>query len=153
MIDFVIKMITRNGRPTFVLETDLQAITQDAVLETAVIISLFTDRQADDDDIIPDGTNDKRGWWGDLLASVVGDKIGSRLWLLHREKQLEEVRKDAETYAYEALEHLLDDVIVNSITIVASFPRSEWLALSIDIEKADGQLLNLNYSWEAFNGV
>lgn len=153
MMDFIVKMITQNGRPRFVLETDPKAITDDAVLETAVIISLFTDRQADADDEIPDGTGDVRGWWGDVLNPVNGDLIGSRLWLLHREKQLENVRKDAETYAYEALEHLLDDGVATSINVVASYPRPEWLALWISIQKADGTPLNFNYSWEAFNGV
>ena len=34
-------------------------------LTTAVLISLFTDRQARSDDVIPDGTTDQRGWWAD----------------------------------------------------------------------------------------
>ncbi|EEF78401.1 phage GP46 family protein [Methylophaga thiooxydans] len=153
MMDFVIKMVNKNGRPRFVLETDPLKITYVAILETAVIVALFTDRQADSDDVIPDGTNDKRGWWGDALASVSGDLIGSRLWLLQREKQTEPVRKAAEDYADEALQHLIDDEVVDSVQVTASYPRAEWLALDIDIETADGQLLNFNYAWEAFNGV
>src|SRR5260363_120954 len=33
-------------------------------LQIAVMISLFTDRQARPDDVIPDGSTDARGWWG-----------------------------------------------------------------------------------------
>lgn len=153
MMDFIIKMLTQDGRPRFVIETDPKAITDDGILETAVIVSLFTDRQADADDEIPDGTGDVRGWWGDVLSPVDGDLIGSRLWLLHREKQVESVRKDAETYVYEALEHLLDDDTATSINVIATYPRPEWLALSISIQRADSTSLNFNYSWEAFNGI
>ena len=153
MMDFVVKMDIINGRPRFRLENDPQKITPRAILETAVIISLFTDRQADDDDVIPDGTKDKRGWWGDFLASVSGDRIGSRLWLLEREKQTESVRKDAEGYADEALEWFIDDEVMQSIDVVASYPRAEWLRLDIDMQTTDGQYINFNYSWEAFNAL
>lgn len=153
MMDFVITMVNQNGRPRFVMETDPLKITDIAILETAVIVSLFTDRQADADDEIPDGTNDKRGWWGDVLAPVPGDLIGSRLWLLHREKQTEPVRKIAQAYGDEALEHLLDDNVAETLEVTASYPRAEWLRLDIAIKTTDGQFINFNYAWEAFNGV
>jgi phage gp46-like protein len=35
-------------------------------LQTAVIVSLLTDRLANADDDIPDGTNDRRGWRADM---------------------------------------------------------------------------------------
>ncbi len=56
----------------------------DNSLLTAVIISLFTDRRALDSDEIPDGTRDRRGWWGDSFRER---PVGSRLWLLSRERR------------------------------------------------------------------
>ena len=53
-------------------------------LQTAILISLFTDAQASPDDMIQDGSGDPRGWWGDLGSSK---PIGSKLWLLGRAKQ------------------------------------------------------------------
>jgi phage gp46-like protein len=50
-------------------------------LESAVLISLFTDRRAEASDVVPDGSNDRRGWWGDSGSLYL---IGSRLWLLRR---------------------------------------------------------------------
>jgi phage gp46-like protein len=58
-------------------------------LATAVIVALGTDRLADADDILPDpNSTDRRGWWADMDADVIwnGWPIGSRLWLLKREK-------------------------------------------------------------------
>src|SRR5579875_2938906 len=57
-------------------------------LITSVAISLFTDRIANADDPIPDGSTDPRGWWGDLDETY---PIGSRLWLLDRSKATPDV--------------------------------------------------------------
>jgi len=55
-------------------------------LARAVIISLFTWRRANPDDVLPAG-DDRQGWFGDTFAEVRGDRIGSRLWLLSRPEQ------------------------------------------------------------------
>src|SRR5260370_260114 len=78
-------------------------------LLTAVYISLFTDRVASPDDVIPDGTQDPRGWWGDAGQDVL---IGSRLWLLNRAKQTTETLNLAKDYITEALKWLIDDGVV-----------------------------------------
>src|SRR5580698_7990374 len=81
-------------------------------LESAIIISLFSDRIAAVGDTIPDGTNDPRGWWadGDVL-------IGSRLWLLRRSKQIPATLQKAYDYIAEALQWLLDDQVVAQFDI------------------------------------
>ena len=58
-------------------------------LATAVIVALGTDRLATRDDILPDpDSTDRRGWWGDLDTELIwnGWPIGTRLWLLKRDK-------------------------------------------------------------------
>jgi phage gp46-like protein len=58
-------------------------------LATSVIVALGTDRLAQPDDLLPDpDSTDRRGWWGDLDAELIWDgwPIGSRLWLLQRDK-------------------------------------------------------------------
>src|SRR5437868_6146739 len=70
-------------------------------LQTAILISLFTDRIADPSDVIPDGTSDPRGWWGDEGQA---ENIGSRLWLLSRKKQTQETLQRAYDYIVEALQ-------------------------------------------------
>lgn len=58
-------------------------------LATAVVVALGTDRLAQASDELPDpDSNDRRGWWGDLDAEEIWDgwPIGSRLWLLQRQK-------------------------------------------------------------------
>lgn len=114
-------------------------------LETAVIVSLLTDRRANTDDALPDGRAssglippDRRGWAGDALSDVDGDRIGSRLWLLSREKQTEQTRLRAIDYAEEALQWLIDDGHAVSVSIEAEWSERGRLDMEIDIGLASG---------------
>lgn len=130
------------------LDGDLAA---ESGLETAVILSLFCDARAREDDVIPDGTGYRRGWWADSVAPLASggltvredaaaahDRIGSRLWLLSREKQLPEVLRRAKDYAEEALAWLIDDGVARRVSVTPSVPRQGWLWLDISIDLADG---------------
>lgn len=84
-------------------------------LSRAVVISLFTWQRASQSDEVD---NDQRmGWWGDTFAENKGDKIGSKLWLLLRQKVTEETLNRAQEYAYESLKWLIDDGICSDITV------------------------------------
>jgi phage gp46-like protein len=113
------------------------ALVTDDGLRTAVIISLFTDKRAALDDVLPQPSSDRRGWWGDML-SAQGWEIGSRLWLLAREKQLPAVLVRAEAYAREALQWMVDDGVAVAISVSARFPRNGWLQLEIGIDRPSG---------------
>ena len=95
---------------------------------TNIIVSLFTDARASDDDILPDGATDKRGWWGDSFRDK---KIGSRLWLLSREKQLSSVLKRAQEYAEESLAWMIKARLIKSVSVVATNPSNGVLMLTI----------------------
>lgn len=115
--------------------------------QTAVIISLFTDRQAREDDKYED--NDRRGWWGDSESS---EQMGSRLWLLRREKLTPQVRQRAEDYASEALKWLLDDRIVKAIEPVAQivYPNRLNLFIRYQVPQSDNwETLQFYWIWES----
>ena len=121
------KLIAKPAGGYDLARTKAGALALEDSLESAVIISLLTDHRADEDDVlptIPQTTTpipaDRRGWAGDVFG---GPRIGSRLWLLRREKQTEETRRRALAYAKEALQWLIDDGHVISIVIDA-----EWSA-------------------------
>lgn len=122
------------------LQTDASGLVAETTLESAVIISLLSDRRANTDDVLPDGATgdgvippDRRGWCGDALSEVSDFRIGSRLWLLSREKQTEETRKRAMEYAYESLEWLIEDGHVQSITLNAEWSTGGRLNMLIDL--------------------
>lgn len=103
-------------------------------LRTAILLSLFLDRQAEPGDELPEGETDRRGWWADVFAHVPGDKIGSRLWLLDRAKPVPLTLARAKEYAAESLKWLTDDAVVSSVTASAEFlTKPRGLAVIVDV--------------------
>lgn len=127
-------------------------------IETAVLLSLFTDRRAEEDDELPDPNKlDRRGWWGDL-AEDQEDQIGSRLWLLERAKATQEVRNLAQQYIEEALEWMIEDGVAQSIEVATEIQGEVWnrrLAFEVKIRKIDGneEVLKFDDLWEAMYAV
>ena len=104
-------------------------------LAQAVLISLFSWRKSAADDGVK--VPDRQGWWGDTFADVDGDRIGSRLWLLQRQKVLPTTLKRAEAYAREALKWLTDDAVVSRIEVTAERGGVDQLTLSVVCFKPD----------------
>lgn len=134
---------------------DGKNLSTDSGLETAVVISLFTDRRAESDDALPDGSGDRRGWWADAYSEYENDRIGSRLWLLAREKTLPSVLERAKEYVQEALAWMIEDGLAAEINVYAERGRNDILGLSIDIVKPSGELVNFTYQdiWESMTHV
>ena len=118
-------------------------------LETAVLISLFTDRLANPDDAIPDGTNDPRGWVGDLGQTV---PIGSRLWLLSRSKLTPALAPIVKTMAADALQWLIDDSVVAKFDIITKVVLPNRLNMQIIAYKQDGTKIAMDFT-HAWSGV
>ena len=134
---------------------DLEASTG---LETAVIMSLFTDKRARPDDQLPDSDNsDRRGWWGDLTSAYPNDQIGSRLWLLERAKTTEDVPIKAKKYAEECLQWLIEDGVAVRVEAEAErqgTPGNDILALKVLIYRkhGDSQAEEYYYQWSMQEG-
>jgi phage gp46-like protein len=95
-------------------------------LKTAALISLFTWRRARPDDVLPDTGMGQKGWWGDAITRR---PIGSRLWLLQREKQTDVVVQRAREYAAEALAWLVEDSVCKRVDVVAEISAPGVLGL------------------------
>lgn len=118
----------------------------DEGLVTAVILSLFTDRRALPGDRLPDGTDDRRGWWAD---AYMDRPMGSRLWLLHREKEQDEVLRRAKEYAEEALAWVVEDGVAESVEVEAWHVRRDTLGLRVEIRQGAARVLErqFDYVW------
>lgn len=114
----------RDGEGDLVLGTE--SLLLDDTLTNAIIISLFTDLRVDNE----------RGWWGDSYQD--GTPMGSKLWMLSRAKQLPEILDDAQLYANQALQWLVDDGVAKSVQVIASNPQMSVLLLEILVVLPDG---------------
>ena len=87
---------------------------EDDPLIQAVLISLFSWRRSNEDDGVE--IPYRQGWWGDTFADS-GDRIGSKLWLLRREKLTREVIARAKDYAEESLRWMVEDAVAKSVVV------------------------------------
>lgn len=120
-------------------------------LETAITVSLFTDRRAELGDVLPDGETDRRGWLGDEFAEVEGDRIGSRLWLLAREKATQSTLDRARDYSLEALQWLLDDKVTDRLEVTTEYVTRDVMGIAVTLyrPKADPVEFRFHYTWAA----
>jgi phage gp46-like protein len=100
------------------------ALALEDTLQTAVILSLFTDRRARDDDALPSGVAERRGWVGDEFVSAQGDSWGSRLWLCYSGKVTGDVLEKARFAAQESLNWMVRDGIASRVDVVALWAAS-----------------------------
>ena len=122
-------------------------------LETALLFSLFSDREAAPDDVIPDGSNDRRGWWGDDDDGGSTGPTGSRLWLLSRRTSpTDKTLTDAYDYVVEAIQWLIDTGVVGSFAVVTQWVQPDMLGISITAYQPDGTALQTyNWAWPMVN--
>ena len=149
-MDGDIAIIWNTNHGEFALNEAGDDFDTDAGLNTAIIISLFTDRRAGEHDELPATETDRRGWFGNDYEES-GDEIGSKLWLLCREKQLPVVMRRAEEYARESLRWLVRDKVASKVEVKATNPRIGWLLLDVIIHRPTGEKVNFkyDYNWQA----
>jgi len=125
-------------------------IVEDDGLETAVLISLFSDARATEDMIETiDRDGDLRGWWADLEGD---DQTGSKLWTIRRAKQLQSVLARARGYASESLQWLVDDRVADRVDVETSYPSRGWMRIDVSIYRPGSSnpvSYRFNYEWAA----
>lgn len=129
-------------------------LAEDDGLDTAVILSLFSDRRAGPDDVIPGDSDDRRGTWVDAFSDEPGDKHGSRLWLLERAKLLTETPVRVREYVEEALAWMVRDGVAKAVNVETWIARSHPVGVIgalIEIVKPDGQVTRYKFDklWSA----
>jgi phage gp46-like protein len=101
-------------------------------LQSAVLLSLFTDRGLPRDQLPPDGTDDRRGWWGDSFERT---PIGSRLWTLSRRVKFnaQALLLEAQGMCQEALQWLIDDGVTAAINVVCAWSAPDQMTILVAV--------------------
>jgi phage gp46-like protein len=125
-------------------------LADDGGIETLVLLSIFTDVEATQAEIAAAGLDEQRGWWAhaDSLRDPATPKMGSKLWLLRREKTLLATFRRAEVYVLDALAWLKKQGIAETIQVTATRPRPGWLSLEIIITRPSKLLPPFKRLWE-----
>ncbi len=113
-------------------------IRRDEGLTTLVILSLFQDARATEEELLVAGLplDSPGGWWGDTDPEIDSDIQGSKLWLLTRAKREDATLDLAVLYADQALAWVLTTNLADSVTNTARwFETSGLLILRTEIQR------------------
>jgi phage gp46-like protein len=116
-------------------------------LETACLVSLFTDKLATPDFVPTDGTSDRRGWWADPYNDQA---LGSNLWQLERAHKTRATLGLAQRYAWDALQWLVLDGVARSVVVDTQWlgmAGTTFLGIRIGIIKPDGSMTRFTFGW------
>ena len=113
-------------------------------IATAVTICLMTDIRVDPAEL-RDGTGN-RGWPGDAFDLEPGETaLGSRLWLLRRRALDEGIELEAEDYARDALQTLIEQGVCVRVDVTTTADRTRnRLDLDVALYGRDGALIYQN---------
>ena len=122
------------------IQLDFKADSKQDKLISAVIISIFTDARANDEEFkeVQDWELSKRGYWADQLDGV---KTGSKLWLLKRAPRDQDTLERAKSYTKEALSWLIEDDLAESLEVETSYEQDD-LLIAI---KINGTFVKVRY--------
>jgi len=123
-------------------------------LQTAVLLSLFSDAQADPGDIVLD-TADPRGWWADTYAAledptlpiIAGDRFGSKLWQAFARIRNQDTLNWAANETIRALSWMVTDNVAKSVDATAYFTSNGGIGVIPVITKPDGTSSRYNFAW------
>ena len=124
------------------------AVASDAEIKTAVLISIFSDRRANEGDEVLDG--DYKGWWADTYNET---KIGSRLWTLKRRKATPQVLRLAKEIIQECLQWLVDDGVVQEVIVQNEWSRVNLGRMNMYVEIIKPDSTKLDFKFEEKWGV
>lgn len=131
----------------FDLSIENDDLLADNGLETAVAISVFTDRRVSDEEL-PDLETKKRGWWGDMFPEIDLDRIGSRLWTLDRSKTTVETLNRMNELCKESLNWMLEDGIAGEIAVNSEYNDNKQMITTIEISRPDEQSERFSVVWD-----
>lgn len=101
-------------------------------LESPLLVSLFSDRRAFEDEVAD--PERRRGWIGDDLLPAVDDRFGSGLWLYEQARLTPDIQQSVRYEAESALRWLTEDNIVATATAqISSDPARRRMTLDVTL--------------------
>jgi phage gp46-like protein len=121
-------------------------------LETASLISMFTDAQSDPGDIVYD--TDPRGWWADTyaaledpaLTAIPDDRIGCKIWQAFARPRTQDTLNWLRDEVIRCHGWMLTDGVASAVDATAFFTSSGGIGAVVTIT-ANGLPNIYNYVW------
>lgn len=130
-------------------------VERDAGLETAITLTLGSDKRVDDtENKFPDDDNYHGGWCLDILSEFPGDQIGWMGWLLRRSKATNSVVADCHEYLLDGFQWMLDDGIISEFFAIVTRENykgfSDILKMQLKFVRPKGDNISYTYyyNWQ-----
>lgn len=106
-------------------------------LESAILVSLFSDRRAAADEVAD--PMKRRGWIGNLVSEVPGDNHGSGLWLHEQDRLTADRATAVRVEAEQSLDWMIEEGLAGATQgRVIRDPASRRTYLTIDLQEPEG---------------
>lgn len=133
-----------DGVYDFTLDSEGDILTKN-FLDTAILVSLFTDRRASASEV--PSSHRRRGWIGN--ESTPNFEIGSKLWLFEQARLSRGVLNEIVSAAREALKWMVDDGIALAVDASAEFSLNSTIGLTITLSRPNSKVEHRYFElWE-----
>lgn len=106
-------------------------------LESAILVSLFSDRRADESEV--GDPRKRRGWIGDLVSGEPQDRHGSGLWLYEQRRLIQETATGVRIEAEQSLDWMVEEKLIEyAAGEVLQIPSSRRINLVVTLHFLDG---------------
>jgi phage gp46-like protein len=107
------------------------------------------DKNFYDLDLTGDGSDLLAAVNGDSLNTVDEDLLGSKLWLLLRQKTLDSNLPRIEQFARDSLQWLIDDNVAESVTVFAEYTSKikGIMKVTVQVVRLTGEDRKFEYVW------
>lgn len=135
-MDFKLKRLANGSFDLSLGDSDVEI---EEGLDTAVQMSLFSNGRVDN----------QEGYWGDFLADIVDDKLGSTLWSVIKKKNIQATRLEAVASMEAALGWLIDDSIARNVQVEISNTMVNQVEFTVKIENfRDERPTAFSFLWD-----
>ncbi len=146
-IDAVLQVLP-DGMYDLQIGPDGDILTADS-FDTAIIVSLFTDRRAGASEV--GASRNRRGWIGN--ESTPGIEMGSKLWLFEQARNGIDTMNGLADAAQAAIQWLVDDGFAVAVSATATPSNVSLATLSILIERVPGEVERRDFELWQNTGV
>ena len=126
-----------DGIYDLVIDSDTADLGVTLGLETAILISEFSDARADESEV--GDPRQRRGWIGDLVSGLPQDRHGSKIWLYEQRRLTDVIATAVRVEAEAALDWLAEENLVTHVSgEVFKIPSARRIDLVVTLHFLNG---------------
>jgi len=138
--------LERNTQGFYDIDFENGDLKFDDSFDTSINITVFADRRADESE--QPNNEFRRGWWGNLFATVEDFEIGSKLWLLYQSRATENTLNNGISHLRNAFQWYVTDGHLDNVEVSGVLSESN-IDFTVDLIRSNNVVDSKNFKlWE-----